>query len=136
MEREDRQLNMMEFVKKSVAFGVGAAAFSAEKLKQFADDMVARGEMTSEEASNFVDDMTRRADEEKKSLQDWMREQISKMLAQAGAAEVGRVEALETRVAALERRMAELTMERQPTLRPEDEGGAAEIPPPPPEPTA
>lgn len=104
-------MNMMDFVKKSVAFGVGAAAFSAEKLRQFADDMVARGEMTSDEASRFVDDMTKKADEEKKSLQDWMRDQMTRMMQQAGVAEAARVEALERRLAALERKVAGLAGE-------------------------
>lgn len=97
----------MDFIRKSIAFSVGAAAFSAEKLKQFADDMVAKGEMTSDEATKLVDDMTRRAEDEKKSLQDWMREQMTKMLQQIGAVESVRVDALEARLAALERRVAE-----------------------------
>lgn len=104
-------MNVMDIFKKSIAFGVGAAAFSAEKLKQFADDMVARGEMTSDEANSFVDDMTKKADEEKNRLQDWMHEQMSKMLQQAGAAEAVKVERLEARIAALERRIADLAVD-------------------------
>jgi polyhydroxyalkanoate synthesis regulator phasin len=111
-------LNMMELVKKTLAFGMGAAAFSAEKMKQFADDMVARGEMTSEEAGKFVDDMSKRADEEKRTAQEWMREQISKMLQQMGAAESARVEALERRVASLEERIAAAAGEPQPAEAP------------------
>ena len=107
-------LNMMEFVKKTLAFGMGAAAFSAEKMKQFADDMVARGEMTSDEAGKFVDDMSKRAEDEKHTAQEWMREQISKMLQQVGAAESARVEALEQRIADLEERIAALTGEPKP----------------------
>ncbi len=99
-------MNMLDLLRKTVAFGVGAAMFSAERLKAFTDDMVAKGEMSSEEASKFVDDMTKRADEEKRSLQDWMREQMSRMLHQAGAAESTRVDALEARVAALEKRVS------------------------------
>lgn len=95
-------MNMMEFLKKSVAFGVGAAAFSAEKMKQFADEMVAKGEITSDEASKFVDEISQKAEQEKKSLQDWMRDQMSKMLQQMGAAEAARVAGLEERVAAIE----------------------------------
>lgn len=104
-------MNVMDVFKKSLAFGLGAAAFSAEKLKQFTDDMVARGEMSSDEAKSFVDDMTEKADEEKSKLQDWMHEQMSKMLQQAGAAEAARVERLEKRVAQLERRIADLAVD-------------------------
>ena len=95
-------MTVTEFLKKSLAFGLGAAAFSAEKFKQFADEMVAKGEMTSEEAGKFVDEMSKKADEEKKGLQEWMRDQMSRMCQQIGVAELERVEALERRVAALE----------------------------------
>ncbi len=96
---------MMDLLKKTLAFGMGAAAFSAEKIKQFADEMVARGEMTSDEAGKFVDDMTKRAEDEKHTVQEWVREQMSRMLQQAGAVESARVDALEQRVAALEERL-------------------------------
>ena len=101
-------MNVVDMFKKSIAFGLGTAAFSAEKLKQFSDEMVARGEMNSDEAKTFVDDMTKKADEEKSKLQEWIREQMSKMLQQAGAAEATRVERLEMRVAHLEKRVAHL----------------------------
>jgi polyhydroxyalkanoate synthesis regulator phasin len=96
---------MMDLLKKTLAFGMGAAAFSAEKFKQFADDMVARGEMTSDEAGKFVDDMTKRAEDEKRTVQEWVREQMSKMLQQVGAVESARVDALEQRITALEERL-------------------------------
>lgn len=95
-------MNLSDFVKRSMAFGLGAAAFSAEKIKQFADEMVAKGELTSEEASKFVDEMSKKAEQEKKSLQDWMRDQMAKMLHQVGAADAARVADLEKRIAAIE----------------------------------
>lgn len=102
-------MNVTELLKKSVAFGLGAAAFSAEKVKQFADDMVARGEMSSEEARSFVDEVSEKAEEEKQSIQTWVSEQVSRMLQQAGAAEAKRVALLELRVAALERHLTEVS---------------------------
>lgn len=104
-------MNVMDLMKKSLAFGLGAAAFSAEKLKQFADDMVARGEMSSEEAKNFVDEVSEKAEDEKRSIHEWVSEQVSKMLQQAGAAEATRVEQLEARVAVLERRLAGVSVD-------------------------
>lgn len=101
-------MSVVDVLKKSLYFGVGAAAFSAEKLKQFADEMVARGEMSSDEAKKFVDDMSSKAEEEKKTAQDWISERVSNLLHQAGAAESARVDALERRVADLEKRIAEM----------------------------
>ncbi|OFX14013.1 MAG: hypothetical protein A2Z18_03785, partial [Armatimonadetes bacterium RBG_16_58_9] len=90
-------MTVVDLVKKSLAFSLGCAALSAEKLKQFADEMVAKGEMSSEEARRFVDDISKRADEEMKSVQSWIHEQVSKVLQTAGAAEAVRVDELEHR---------------------------------------
>lgn len=108
-------MNMMDFLKKSFAFSLGAAAFSAEKLKQFADEMVSRGEISSEDAKRFMEDVSAKAEEEKKTVQDWMREQSCKILQQAGAADAARVDALERRVAALESRLSILPEEIAPS---------------------
>lgn len=101
-------MNMMDIVKKSLAFGIGAAALSAEKIRQLADDAVSKGEMTTDEAKQFVDDVSKKAEEEKKSIQDWMRDQASKMLQQAGAAESAKVAELEQEIDTLERRLTYL----------------------------
>ncbi|MCL5104831.1 MAG: hypothetical protein M1133_12055 [Armatimonadetes bacterium] len=106
-------MNTVDMLKKSLAFTIGAAELSAEKLRSFADEMVQRGEVSKEDAKKFVDDVSRKADDEKKSIQDWMREQASKMLQQAGAAEAARVDKLEERVAALEKRLAEMSKAAQ-----------------------
>lgn len=108
---EDHKLNTAEMIKKTLAFTIGAAEFSKEKIKQFADDMVARGEMSSEDARSFVDDVTKRAEEQKQTIQDWMKEQSTKMVQQAGAADSARVEKLEQRIAALELKVAKLLNE-------------------------
>lgn len=102
-------MDVTEFVKKSLAFGMGAASFSVERIKQFADDMVARGEMSSEDAGRFVDEVSQRAEADKQSIQEWLSDQVAKMIRQAGLAEAQRVERLEARVTALEVRVAELS---------------------------
>lgn len=107
---------MWDFLKKSLAFGMGAAILTADKIKQFADEAVARGEMSTEEARKFVDDVTRRADEEKQTMQNWIRDQVAKIMRDAGAAEASRVETLENRVKALELRVAALETPEVETL--------------------
>lgn len=61
-----------DLVQKAFYLGVGAASYAAEKAgttlsdlrvqaQKLADEMVARGEMTTEEAKRMVDDMVSRA---------------------------------------------------------------------------
>jgi polyhydroxyalkanoate synthesis regulator phasin len=63
---------MRDLVQKALYLGVGIASYAAEKAgsnlqelkvqaQKLADDLVARGEMTTEEARRYVDDLMREA---------------------------------------------------------------------------
>jgi len=115
-----------DILKKTLAFGLGVAALTGEKLKQFADEAVQRGEMSREEAKKFVEDVSAKAEEERKSMQGWIREQVNKMLAAGGAATTERVEKLEARVEALERRLAKEPLAEPTPNKPENEPSPVE----------
>lgn len=62
-----------DIVKKAFYMGVGFASYAQEKAgttlgdlnvqaRKLADEMIARGEMTTEEARKFVDDLVRQAE--------------------------------------------------------------------------
>ena len=98
-------MEVKDILKRTMAFGLGAAAFSAEKIKQFADDMVVRGEMSSDEAKKWVDEVSQKADSEKTKMQEWVREQVAKAHRQLGGANAESVKKLEARIAALEAKL-------------------------------
>ncbi len=65
-------MGLGDLVQKAVYLGIGVASYAGEKaseklselrgqVQKLADEMVERGEMTSEEARKFVDDMVKRA---------------------------------------------------------------------------
>lgn len=65
-------MGLGDLVQKAVYLGVGIASYAGEKAgeklgelriqaQKLADEMVARGEMTTEEARRFVDDMVNKA---------------------------------------------------------------------------
>jgi polyhydroxyalkanoate synthesis regulator phasin len=65
-------MGLGDLVQKAVYLGIGVASYAGEKateklgelrshVQQLADEMVERGEMTSEEARRFVDDMVAKA---------------------------------------------------------------------------
>jgi len=98
-------MEMKDFLQKTLAFGLGTAAFGAEKAKQFADEMVKRGELSSEDAKKFVEDTSKRANEEKEKIQAWISEQVNKLHQQSGAAQAAKITELETRIAELEKKL-------------------------------
>ncbi|HPP74734.1 MAG TPA: polyhydroxyalkanoate synthesis regulator [Armatimonadota bacterium] len=97
---------MWDLVKKSLAFGIGAAVVTGDKLREFVDEAVSRGEMSRDEAKKFVDEVMKRGEEEQRNIQCRIREQVNKMLKEAGAADSNRVEALERRIQLLEEKLA------------------------------
>jgi polyhydroxyalkanoate synthesis regulator phasin len=65
-------MGLGDIVQKAVFLGIGVASYAGEKageklgelrsqLQKMADEMVERGEMTTEEARKFVDDMVKQA---------------------------------------------------------------------------
>ncbi|MDO8683823.1 MAG: phasin family protein [Armatimonadota bacterium] len=99
---------MKELLDKTVAFGMGLVAITTDKVKELVDQAVARGEMSREEAKSMVEDISTRAEEERRSVRNWIYEQVNKALHEAGAADAQRVSQLEGRISALERRTERL----------------------------
>lgn len=108
----------MEVMNKTVAFALGVAALGADRVKEFVDQAVARGEMTRDEAKTMMEDISTRADEEKQSIRNWISEQVNRALREAGAPDSTKVAQLETRISALERRIERLegACEEAPTV--------------------
>ncbi len=98
-------MEMKEFLQKSVAFGLGTATFGAEKLSQFAEEMVKRGELSSDDAKKIIDDASKRAVEETDKLKTWVSEQVTKLHQQTGAAQAEKIAGLEARIAELEKKL-------------------------------
>lgn len=95
-------MNLSEILKRTMSFGLGAAAFSIEKIKNFTEEMVEKGEMTNEEAKKVIDDFSKKIEEDKNNVQNWMKQQAEKIIDQVGAAKAEKVEELEKRIAELE----------------------------------
>jgi len=100
---------MFETVKKMLYFGLGAAALSADKVRQLIDDLVSKGEMTAEEGKKLYDELSSKAEEERRNLNERIRTQIRDMLKEVGVADRAQIALLESRVEALERKVDELS---------------------------
>lgn len=98
-------ISMWDMMRKSMAFGLGAAMLTGDKLKQFVDEAVERGDMNRDEAKKFMEDVTERGEKEKQDMKAWFRGIISDLMKEAGYVHVSRVEALEHRVTELEERV-------------------------------
>src|SRR5262245_2345212 len=65
-----------ELWKKAFLIGLGATAVTVEKIQEFANELVERGEMTQKEAMSFTEDLRNRATKEKDQFETRMRDSM------------------------------------------------------------
>lgn len=99
---------MFESLRKAMLIGLGAAAMSRDKLRQAIDDLVARGEVTTEEGRKLYDELAARAEEERSNWSERITKQLRDMLRNLGLAEASQISALEAKIDALEQRLNEI----------------------------
>jgi len=100
---------MFETLRKILLFGLGAAAVSADKMREVIDDLVKRGEITAEEGRKMFEEMMARSEEERRKMNERVRTQIRDMLKEIGVADRAQIATLESKIAALEQKIEDLS---------------------------
>lgn len=99
---------MIDAIKKVMLAGVGAAAISTEKAEKALNELVEKGKLSAsdarEAAKKLADDGKQEFEEASKSLES----RFDAMLEKLGRGQSERIEGLETKLAAVEARLAEL----------------------------
>lgn len=97
---------MEELWRKAKHFGLGVVDFTREKVEALVDDMVKRGELSEDETSQAVAEIMEKAKSEQDALLAKLKSLVEKTISEAGLARAADLEALEKRVAALEKNLA------------------------------
>ena len=90
---------MKDILKKALFFGLGVLDFTKEKVEALVEEMVKRGEVTQQEGPQTVEEILAKAQEVQKTLM----EKVKNAVADMKLARAADLEALEKRVAALEK---------------------------------
>lgn len=107
---------MFDTIRKMMYFGLGAAAMSTDRMRQFVDDLVSRGDVTAEEGKKLYDEFTSRMEEEGHSVNDRIRAQVQSVMKDMGMVDRTQFAMMEARIAALERRLENMPItEPEPT---------------------
>ena len=110
---------MVEALRKLLLAGLGTLDLTEEKVKAVFNDLVARGEMSEKDARELISNWTKRATEQRGRLKDDVEQAVNKTLEAMGLAKRSDLDALNARLAELERKVA-----------------GSDVPPPEPGPTA
>jgi polyhydroxyalkanoate synthesis regulator phasin len=94
---------MNEYLKRGFLLGLGAAVASKEKVEQYIDQLVMRGQIAPKEAQEFIEQLIQKGEETGTNVDQELRAKVAQSLANLGFATQEEVDALKERVEALEK---------------------------------
>jgi polyhydroxyalkanoate synthesis regulator phasin len=96
---------MEDLWRKAKLFGLGVLDFTREKVEAVVADMVKRGELSEQETPQAVAELMERAKSEQDVFMDKLKVMVEKVISGTGLARSADLEALEKRVADLEKKL-------------------------------
>lgn len=97
---------MLDLLKKTYLMGLGLASLTRERIEEFVEELVRRGEVAEKDRRQVLDDLIQRAREEQKRISETIREMVGKVIQEMGVPTRKEYEALLKRVEALENRLS------------------------------
>jgi len=94
-----------EFFKKGLHLGIGAISITREKAEQAVQELMKKGEITSEEARGLADQLVQRGEEERKNLEQAIRKELDRLRQDFRFVSREEFEQLERRVKSLEEKL-------------------------------
>ena len=96
---------MEELWRKAKLFGLGVLDFTKEKVDAMVEDMVKRGELSETETPQAVAELMEKAKSEQEAFMEKLQAVVEKVVSGSGLARATDLEALEKRVADLEKKL-------------------------------
>ncbi|NJD77553.1 MAG: hypothetical protein FIB08_10735 [Candidatus Methanoperedens sp.] len=91
-----------EMLRKMGLFGIGIISLTQEKLDEFTQDMIKKGEMSREEGKKFVREVLSEKEKQVREIEDKINEKVKKTVEDSGIAMKSDLAALEKKVEELE----------------------------------
>jgi polyhydroxyalkanoate synthesis regulator phasin len=73
---------MSDLLKKVISLGLGITVASRDKVQQFVDEMVAKGELGKSESKDVVNRLIARGEEQQLEIKRMVQDQVKKILAE------------------------------------------------------
>lgn len=97
--------DLSEICRKVALFGIGAYALSKERVEEFAQEMVAKGELNKEEGKKFVLEVLSEKNRQYKELEDNITNKVKDVVQSSGVAAKKDIEDLSVKTEELSTRM-------------------------------
>jgi len=101
-----------EWIKKALLLGIGLAAITEEKLREFVAELEKKGELSREEGKKLIRELLAEREKQREELKKRVAEEVERALAKTGVASKKDVEKLSKKIEELERTVARLVEEK------------------------
>ncbi len=94
---------MSDMLKKMGLFGIGVISLTQEKLDEFTQEMIKKGEMSREEGKKFVREVLSEKEKQVREIEDKINEKVKKTIEESGIVMKSDLAALEKKIEKLEK---------------------------------
>lgn len=93
---------MFDALRKAVLFGAGLAVMTTEKMKDFADELVKRGEMSEKDAKEALKEWMDKSKQARKEMEEKTESAVNNVLSRMNIPSRSELDELKERLAKLE----------------------------------
>ncbi len=94
---------MSDMLRKMGLFGIGVLSLTQEKIEEFTQEMVKKGEMSKDEGKKFVKDVLSEKEKQLKDMEEKINERVKENLKRSGIVMKSDIETLEKKIEKLEK---------------------------------
>ncbi|MCZ7400116.1 MAG: phasin family protein [Candidatus Methanoperedens sp.] len=94
---------MSDMVRKMGLFGIGVISLTQEKIEEFSQEMIKKGEMSKEEGKKFVKDVLSEKEKQMKDIENKINKRVKETLGKSGVVMKSDLAALERKIEKLEK---------------------------------
>lgn len=104
---------MSDMFKKMGLFGIGVITLTQEKIEEFSQEMIKKGEISREEGKKFVKQVLSEQEKQMKELETRINERVKETLEKSGVVMRSDVTALEKKIDKLEKTIQAMAKKEQ-----------------------
>jgi len=94
---------MSDMFKKMGLFGIGIISLTQEKIEEFSQEMIKKGEMSKEEGKKFVKEVLSEKEKQLKDIEEKINERVKENIKKSGVVMKSDISALERKIEKLEK---------------------------------
>jgi len=100
---------MSDMFRKMGLFGIGVISLTQEKVEEFSQEMIKKGELSREEGKKFVNELLSEREKQIQELEDKISERVNETLKKSGVVMKSDITALEKKIEKLEKTIQAMT---------------------------